>query len=133
MSLMRACGIPCRIHGFTIDKSVQKGIITGAAWLMAPKNIIHSWVEVRYGEKWIILEGVILDGAFLESLQARFSGQKIFNGFGVSTPNLSDLQVEWKGEDTFIQNMGIDHDFGIYDSPDDFYSRHGSNLGGFKR
>jgi len=133
MSLLRACGIPCRIHGFTIDKSVQKGIITGAAWLMAPKNIIHSRVEVRYGEKWIILEGVILDDAFLESLQARFPGQKKFNGFGASTPDLSDLQVEWKGEDTFIQNMGINHDFGIYDSPDDFYSRHGSNLGGFKR
>ena len=25
MALLRGCGIPCRIHGFTIDKKLQKG------------------------------------------------------------------------------------------------------------
>ena len=29
MALLRACNIPCRIHGFTIDKSLQKGAMTG--------------------------------------------------------------------------------------------------------
>ncbi|MDA3898572.1 MAG: hypothetical protein PF482_20725 [Desulfobacteraceae bacterium] len=46
--------------------------------------------------------------------------------------NLTNLVVEWKGENTRIQNMGINHDFGIYDSPDDFYSHNGSNLSGLK-
>jgi hypothetical protein len=40
--------------------------------------------------------------------------------------------VEWKGTDTFIQNLGINHDFGIYNNPDSFYAQHGSNLSGFK-
>ena len=26
MALLRACNIPCRVHGFTIDKKLQKGI-----------------------------------------------------------------------------------------------------------
>ena len=29
MALLRGCGIPCRIHGFTIDKKLQKGAMTG--------------------------------------------------------------------------------------------------------
>ena len=28
MALLRACGIPCRVHGFTIDKKLQKGAMT---------------------------------------------------------------------------------------------------------
>lgn len=133
MSLLRSCGIPCRFHAFTIDKSVQQGIITGMAYLMTPQNIIHSWVEVWFKESWIVLEGVIIDNAFFESLQSHFGHEKGLNAYGVSTPDLTNPVVEWKGENTFIQNMGINHDFGIYDSPDDFYSRQGSNLTGFKK
>ena len=29
MALLRACKIPCRVHGFTIDKQLQKGAMTG--------------------------------------------------------------------------------------------------------
>ena len=28
MALLRAGGIPCRVHGFTIDKKLQKGAMT---------------------------------------------------------------------------------------------------------
>jgi len=36
MALLRAVGIPCRFHGFTIDKALQKGAITGFAYWLAP-------------------------------------------------------------------------------------------------
>ncbi len=35
MALMRAVGIRCRYHGFTIDKPLQKGAITGIAYALA--------------------------------------------------------------------------------------------------
>ena len=50
MALLRSVGIPCRFHGFTIDKHLQKGAITGLPYLLAPKNIIHSWVEIYHQE-----------------------------------------------------------------------------------
>lgn len=50
MSLLRACNVSCRFHAFTIDKSVQKGIIPALTYAMTPQNIIHSWVEVWYKE-----------------------------------------------------------------------------------
>jgi hypothetical protein len=45
MALLRAVGVPCRFHGFTIDKALQKGAITGVAYQLAPRNIIHSWAD----------------------------------------------------------------------------------------
>ena len=47
--------------------------------------------------------------------------------------DLSAPDVEWRGQDTFIQKEGIVDDFGTFDDPDAFYARHGSNLGGLKR
>ena len=32
MALLRACDIPCRVHGFTIDKKLQKGAMTGIVY-----------------------------------------------------------------------------------------------------
>jgi transglutaminase-like putative cysteine protease len=133
MALLRAVGIPCRFHGFTIDKPLQKGAITGLAYWLAPQRIIHSWVEVSLDGRWIALEGFILDAPYLASLQRRFPQARRFCGYGAATPDLSAPGVEWRGEDTYIQKEGIADDFGIFDSPDAFYARHGSNLSGLKR
>lgn len=56
-----------------------------------------------------------------------------FCGYGAATPDLSAPGVEWRGRDTYIQKEGIADDFGVFDSPDAFYARHGSNLSGLKR
>ncbi len=133
MALLRAVGIPCRFHGFTIDKPLQKGAITGLAYWLAPQRIIHSWVEVSLEGRWIALEGFILDAPYLASLQRRFPQARRFCGYGAATPDLSAPGVEWRGQDTYIQKEGIADDFGVFDSPDAFYARHGSNLSGFKR
>lgn len=133
MALLRAVGIPCRFHGFTIDKPLQKGAITGLAYRLAPQRIIHSWVEVSLEDRWIALEGFILDAPYLSSLQRRFPQAGRFCGYGAATPDLSSPGVEWRGEDAYIQRDGITGDFGIFDSPDAFYARHGSNLSGLKR
>lgn len=134
MALLRAVGIPCRFHGFTIEKSLQKGAIP--AWLMpfTPKYIIHSWVEMLYEDQWLNLEGFIIDQPFLEVIQQRFShAPKNFCGYGIATQDLLVPQVEWEGGDTYIQKEGIHDDFGVYDAPDEFYRSRGTNLSGLKR
>ena len=76
MGLLRAAGVPCRFHGFTIDKALQKGAITGMAYRLAPRQIIHSWVEVWFESRWVCLEGFILDADYLHSLQRRFPARR---------------------------------------------------------
>lgn len=133
MALLRAVNIPSRFHGFTINKPLQRGAITGLAYWLAPQRIIHSWVEVFLEGRWIILEGFILDAPYLASLQHRFPHERRFCGYGAATSDLSVPGVEWRGEDTYIQKEGIADDFGLFDNPDAFYQRHGSNLSGLKR
>ena len=134
MALLRKCRVACRFHAFTIDKRLQKGVISGLAYNLAPRNIIHSWVEIWFEDKWVNLEGFILDRPYLESVQNRFSTiEGAFYGYAVATHDLKNPPIEWKGSDTYIQKDGINHDYGVFDAPDDFYEKHGANLSGIKR
>lgn len=134
MALLRAVGIPCRFHGFTIAKALQRGAITGVAYQLAPPSILHSWVEVLLDGRWVRLEGFILDRPYLSALQSGFADvQGSFCGFGVATTNLQAPGVDWAGQDTFIQKEGINQDFGVFDTPDAFYRVHGVNLSGLKQ
>lgn len=134
MALLRAVGIHCRIHGFTIDKALQKGAISGLWYWLSPRNILHSWVEVYVEGNWYYLEGVILDTTYLNALQRKYSDCKTtFCGFGVFTDKFKDPEIEWNLSHTFIQAKGINQDFGLFDAPDDFYAQHQQKLGRFKR
>ncbi|TAH11295.1 MAG: transglutaminase domain-containing protein [Curvibacter sp.] len=134
MALLRAVGIPCRFHGFTINKALQRGAITGLAYQLAPPSILHSWVEVLFEDRWVRLEGFILDRPYLNALQEGFADvEGSFCGFGVATTNLQAPGVDWHGQDTFIQKEGINRDFGVFDTPDAFYQQQGVNLSGIKQ
>ena len=134
MALLRGLGIQCRFHGFTIDQQLQKGAIPSYVFWLAPKYIIHSWVEVYFEGRWINLEGFILDEQYLSSLQQKFSQAKDdFCVYGVATKCFSSPNTNWCGQDTYIQKEGIHDDFGLYDSPDEFYLEKGTNLSGVKR
>jgi hypothetical protein len=124
MALLRALEIPCRFHGFTIDKRLQRGVVPELIYPLAPRNIIHSWVEVEHDDEWINLEGFILDEAVLHALQAQFPGRNSLCAYGAGTNNLQNPEVEWRGESTYIQRTGINHDFGIFPDPDRFYKTH---------
>lgn len=134
MALLRAVGVPCRFHGFTIDKALQEGAVTGLWYRLAPRSIIHSWVEVVHDGRWINLEGFILDRDYLGALQRRYAGNcRAFCGYGAATSDLANPPVEWRGGDTYIQKEGINHDFGRFDDPDAFYAAHGVNVRGLRK
>jgi hypothetical protein len=129
MALLRRVGIRCRIHGFTIHKGLQRGVVPELVYPIAPQEILHSWVEVELNGTWINLEGFILDGAFLTVLQSSFAGTVSLCGYGAGTDCLSAPPVDWTGTDTYIQKTGIVQDFGVFDTPDAFYAQHGQAFG----
>lgn len=134
MALLRAVGIPCRIHGFTIDKRLQKGAMTGLIYYLAPQNIIHSWVEVQYNGRWYNIEGFIIDREYLSKLQEKFSNCTTnFCGYGVATADFRNPQIDWHGNDTYIQKEGINQDFGIFNSPDEFFGKYQQRLSPLKK
>ena len=125
MALLRCCGIPCRVHGFTIDKKLQKGAMTGLVYALAPKNVFHSWVEVWLEGVWYELEAFILDKPYLESLQAAHPEcTGAFCGYGVAVSDFRHPVIDFDRNNTYIQSEGINQDFGVYDSPDALLREH---------
>ncbi|QIG06174.1 transglutaminase family protein [Proteus sp. ZN5] len=130
MALLRAVDVECRLHGFTIDKSLQKGIMTGQLYELMPQEISHTWVEAYINDKWFNFEGLILDMPYLNALQKEYSEESInFVGFGVAIEDLQNAPVSWLGDnDTYIQRAGIVQDFGLFDSPDLFFEKHAQSI-----
>jgi hypothetical protein len=124
MTLLRGVGIPTRIHGFLIDKTMQKGALVGLTYLMAPKKISHAWVEVYYKGNWIALEGVIPDKSYYnavrDNLQKRDGG---YYGYAIAVKDKCADNFCFVGKDTYSQSLAITDDVGIYDSPEPFFKK----------
>jgi hypothetical protein len=134
MALLRSVGVPCRFHGFTIDKQLQKGVITGFWYYLAPRNIVHSWIEIFYKDSWLNIEGFILDIKYLTALQKTFKDYKTdFCGYGVATKNFFNPEIHWNENNTYIQKEGINRDLGIFDDPDIFFKGHRQELSRLKK
>jgi hypothetical protein len=134
MALLRSVGIPNRIHGFTVRKTLKKGLIKGIWYWLAPKAIMHSWVEVHFEGHWYNLEGIILDQGYLSALQNRFSDcAGTFCGYGVYSKNFQNPPIDWSKNHTYIQHEGIDRDLGIFATPDELYSRYQQKLNPIER
>jgi hypothetical protein len=124
MALLRALDVPCRFHGFTIDKRLQRGVVPELIYPLAPRDIIHSWVELHHDGKWLDLEGFILDQDMLLALQAQFPDRTTLCAYGAGTDNLHAPDIAWRGQSTYIQRSGINRDFGVFRDPDRFYRQH---------
>ncbi len=134
MALLRSVDVACRLHGFTIDKKLQQGIMPSIVYKNAPDSIVHTWAEVEYEDNWYALEGVILDRKYLKNLQMKHKDiQGLFCGWGVADLNFQHPQVEWKGTNTYIQKEGINHDYGTFNSPDAFYRKYSQPLSGVQK
>jgi transglutaminase-like putative cysteine protease len=48
MALLRAVGVPCVLHGATIGKHLQKGIVTGPWYWLAPRVVQFSLLSVNW-------------------------------------------------------------------------------------
>lgn len=134
MALLRALNIPCRMHGFMISKKMQKGAMKGFYYRIAPNDIVHSWVEVYYNNKWLNLEGFILDITYLNKLQQKFSNYNdSFCGYGVAIHDFQNPPINWIENDTYIQKDGITEDLGIFQNPDEFFKQYKQRLSIFKK
>lgn len=125
MALLRAVGIPCRLHGAKVTKIFQRSLMPKIMARLAPPFIVHTWVEVCYNGEWLCLEGVITDKAYISGLRQMFPNYKgEFFDYAVAVKDFGNLQIDWNGENTAIQQQAIQEDLGIYDSPDEFYAEY---------
>ena len=125
MALLRSVGIPCRLHGSEVSKHFQRGATSWLISVLAPERIVHTWVEVLYWGNWIALEGVITDESYVSAIKDKHKNVRgAFAKYAVAVSNLERLNLNWHGEDTFVQNDAVVVDYGVYDNPDTFFEQH---------
>lgn len=133
MALLRGVGIPCRLHGFEVSKQFQRGVTSGLISIFAPNTIVHTWAEVYYDNRWIALEGVITDRIYVEAVKKKYrnhSGRFLL--YAIATPDLHGLNVEWNGNDTYVQKEAVVKDYGTFVSPDVFFAQYTQKWSGLK-
>lgn len=133
MALLRGVGVPCRIQGFTIDKKMQKGALTGITYRLAPQKIIHAYTEVFYNQEWLALEGVIVDDKLLLQTKNHLSeqGDKLL-GYGVSVKKDDGFNTCFNGKSTYIQVASVIDHLGTFNSPDELFQLYSNNRLKFK-
>ncbi|MDY0290248.1 MAG: transglutaminase-like domain-containing protein [Sphaerochaeta sp.] len=125
MALLRGVGVPCRFHTMTIRKIIFRGLLPKLSYKAVPKRPFHAWVEVLYNNKWLALEGHIIDTAYLTNLQRKFPDYMgSFYGYGIAVLNFRNPPNKWNNTDTYVQNEATEEDLGIFDTPDDFFTQH---------
>lgn len=134
MALLRAVGIPCRLHGTKVTKVFQRSLMPKIMAKLAPPLIVHTWAEVYYNGEWLSLEGVITDKAFISGLHKLFPEHKgKFFDYAVAVKDFNNLQIEWKGENTTVQQQAVVKDLGVFNTPDDFYAEYKQEYRGLKK
>lgn len=134
MALLRALGVPCRLHGTKVTKVFQRSLMPKIMAKLAPPLIVHTWAEVFYNGEWLSLEGVITDKAYIAGLQAMFPDYKgKFFDYAVAVEDFSKLQINWVGKNTTVQQKAMVEDLGVFDSPDEFFAEHKQDYRGIKK
>lgn len=134
MALLRAVGIFCRLHGTKVTKVFQRSLMPKIMARLAPPLIVHTWAEVLYNGEWLSLEGVITDKAYIAGLQKLYPAHKgNFFDYAVAVKDFSNLQIDWIGENTTVQQQAVVEDLGVFDSPDEFYSKYKQTYRGIKK
>lgn len=99
MALLRGVGIPCRLHGSEVGKYFQRGATSWIISVLAPKRIVHTWVEVLYKDNWIALEGVITDECYVKAVKDKFKNfAYVHYGRKVMTRNVSAMRNRKAGK-----------------------------------
>lgn len=134
MALLRAVGIPCRLHGTKVTKVFQRSLMPKIMAKLAPPLIVHTWAEVYYYGDWLSLEGVITDRAYISGLQKMFPDYKgKFFDYAVAVKDFSNLQIDWNGENTTVQQQAVVKDLGVFNTPDEFYAEYKQEYHGIKK
>lgn len=134
MALLRAVGIPCRLHAATVIKDFQRSLMPKIMAKFAPPFIVHTWTEALYDGEWLCLEGVIADKPYIAGLKRMFPRHKgAFADYAVAVKDFDNLQIDWEGKDTAVQQEAVAEDYGIFDAPDDFFPTHPQLYKGWKK
>jgi hypothetical protein len=83
VELFRVAGIESYQHFVVVPKEILKDAIPPSRYWMIPKELCHSYVEVKVEGQWCSIESFIVDTPLLKSGRARLAKENRSLGYGV--------------------------------------------------
>jgi transglutaminase-like putative cysteine protease len=80
IALLRAIGIPARVHCVTINRRILRGLIRPPA-----EFVDHSYTEVLLENRWLGIDSYIVDAPLHRAAVARCRAENLEIGYGVRT------------------------------------------------
>ncbi|KAJ0390322.1 hypothetical protein ATCC90586_011542 [Pythium insidiosum] len=119
-ALLRAAGIPARIHFVTIDAEILHGLNIPGPY------VDHSFTEVFLDGRWVATDSYIADSSFFHNGLKRLEREGREMGYGLHRRGT----IAWDGStDAFSQYLHSverpisSRDFGVFADYKDFYAR----------
>ena len=123
LALAKAADIPARVHFSLIRKEIQRGLFSGLAYWLMPREISHSWLEVQVDGRWRKIDAYINDTGFQKGAVAELRGHGWNTGFSVALPRSGELPTDLDLEsERFVQMGAVTDDHGTYDDPSEYYA-----------
>ena len=101
--------------GMALGTAVLGGATLGVGLLVG--GIIFNVTGSKLSDK--------ADEAYVQGVINKCSNKTgAFKGYAISVTDIKNLDLNWKGEDLFVQNTSVEQDYGVFDSPDVFFKEH---------
>lgn len=113
IALLRAAGVPCRVHGWRLHKFVHKTHMPALVYMFSPKTTLFTYPEVYYKNKWMLLS---------QALYSRKQPDWGVCPFDDAVARKNPVKDEW-----------IAQDLGVFWHPDAFVEKHGTNTDGWRK
>lgn len=119
-ALFKAAGLDCFQHFVVVPKKILKGVIPASQFWMIPKEISHSFVEVKVEGKWRRIDSYIVDTPLLMAASNRLACEGREYGYGVRQGSVNLWDGESDAFSQFSEDLMIE-DHGRVDDPLEFY------------
>ncbi|MGL1893242.1 MAG: transglutaminase-like domain-containing protein [Spirochaetaceae bacterium] len=119
--MCKAVDIEAKIHFSNIKREIQKGLFTGFIYKLMPREISHSWLEVKVKDRWIKIDSFINDIFFYNAGKKKLSEKGWTTGYSVSCDSGESSAGFNLETEKFVQMDAVTEDLGLWDNPWDFY------------
>lgn len=113
ITLLRAMGIPARVHAWKIDKVVHRRYMPWILYAFTPKHTLFTYPEIYYKGEWQLMSEILTKKSKPDWNVCPFD-----DGDNRKHP----LKKEW-----------IHEDLGYFWHPDSVYKKFGTNSSGWRR
>ncbi len=124
-ALFRKAGVPSRLRFFTVKKEIFRQLIPFYLYPLVREEVLFASVEAYIDGRWVSMEELAYDRAFLQAIKKRAPNCEAISGYGIAIEKPCSLSFDWKPNRKLIPEKYRLRDFGSFSSPDEFLKKHG--------